>query len=84
MINEKAVRLLEQTIINLYDNIRLDNMSYDNDEFYYEFKSDVKVSENDFIELENSIHQLDNSCYVKLLRISGVYLNFPIFPNPPK
>ena len=73
MINEKAVRLLEQAIINKLGNVSLQNKKSDENEFYYEFKSDVKVSENDFIELENAIHQLDNSCYVKLLRISGVY-----------
>ena len=73
MINEKAVRLLEQAIINKLGNVSLQNKKSDENEFCYEFKSEVKVSENDFIELENAIHQLDNSCYVKLLRISGVY-----------
>ena len=48
-------------------------MSYNDDEFYYEFKSDEQVSENDFEKLENEIKKLDNSIYVKLLRISGVY-----------
>lgn len=75
MLNEKAVLLLEQIIKNKYDNIDMDSKYFDENEFYYEFKCEDKVSENDFVNLENKIHELDNSCYVKLLRISGVYYN---------
>ena len=74
-MNKKSCELLKQVINNLYDNIRLDNMSYDNDEFYYEFKSDIKISENDFNKLEDEMRKLDDSVFVKLLRISGVYYN---------
>lgn len=72
-MNKKCVELLKKVINNNYHNIRLDNMSYNDDEFYYEFKSDEQVSENDFEKLENEIRKLDNSIYVKLLRVSGVY-----------
>ena len=72
-MNKKCVELLKEVINNNYHNIRLDNMSYDDNEFYYEFKSDEQVSENDFEKLENEIKKLDGSVYVKLLRISGVY-----------
>lgn len=72
-MNKKCVELLKEVINNNYHNIRLDNMSYNDDEFYYEFKSDEQVSENDFEKLENEIRKLDNSIYVKLLRVSGVY-----------
>lgn len=72
-MNKKCVELLKEVINNNYHNIRLDNMSYNNDEFYYEFKSDEQVSENDFEKLENEIRKLDGNIYVKLLRISGVY-----------
>ena len=72
-MNKECVELLKEVINNNYHNIRLDNMSYNDDEFYYEFKSDEQVSENDFDKLENEIRKLDNSIYVKLLRVSGVY-----------
>ena len=72
-MNKECVELLKEVINNNYHNIRLDNMSYNDDEFYYEFKSDEQVSENDFEKLENEIRKLDNSIYVKLLRVSGVY-----------
>ena len=48
-------------------------MSCNDDEFYYEFKADEQVSENDFEKLENEIRKIDNDVYVKLLRVSGVY-----------
>ena len=75
MINEKAVLLLEQIIKDKYKNVKLDNKVFNEEEFYYEFKSDEKISENDFESLEKEINKLDNNCFVKLLRISGVYYN---------
>ena len=72
-MNKKCCELLKEVINKNYNNIRLDNMSYNDDEFYYEFKSDEQVSENDFEKLENEIKKLDSSIYVKLLKISGVY-----------
>jgi len=75
MINEKAVLLLEQIIKSKYKNVSLDNKVFNEEEFYYEFKVDDKISENDFELLESEINKLDNNCFVKLLRISGVYYN---------
>ena len=75
MINEKAVLLLEQIIKDKYKNVSLDNKVFNEEEFYYEFKIDEKISENDFESLEKEINKLDNNCFVKLLRISGVYYN---------
>lgn len=72
-MNKRCVELLKEVINNNYHNVRLDNMSYNDDEFYYEFKSDEEVSENDFEKLENEIKALVDSVYVKLLRVSGVY-----------
>ena len=72
-MNKKCCELLKEVIKNNYKNIRLDNMSYNDDEFYYEFKSDDQVSEKDFEKLENEIKQ--NNVYIKLLKISGVYYN---------
>ena len=74
-MNKRCVELLKEVINNNYHNIRLDNMSYNDDEFYYEFKSDEQVSENDFEKLENEIKALVDGVYVKLLRVSGVYFD---------
>lgn len=73
MMNEIAVSLLEKVIKDNYSNVRLDNKWSNNEEFYYEFKVDEKVSENQFEEFERNIHQMNDSCFVKLVRISGVY-----------
>ena len=72
-MNKKCCELLKEVINKNYKNIRLDNMSYNDDEFYYEFKADEQVSEKDFEKLESEIKQ--NNVYVKLLKISGVYYN---------
>ena len=72
-MNEKCCKFLKKVIYKKYHNIRLENMFFNDDEFYYEFKSDEPVSENDFSELEDEIQKIDNRLYVKLLRISGVY-----------
>ena len=72
-MNKKCCELLKEVINKNYNNIRLDNMSCNDDEFYYEFKADEQVSENDFEKLETEIRKIDNDVYVKLLRVSGVY-----------
>lgn len=72
-MNKKCVELLKEVIQKEYKNVRQDNMSYDDNEFYYEFNVDGQISENDFNYLEDEIKKLDNSVFVKLLRISGVY-----------
>lgn len=72
-MNEKAVSLLEKIIKENYSNVRLDNKWFNDEEFYYEFKVDEKVSENQFEQFEKKIHELDENCFVKLIRISGVY-----------
>ena len=70
---KNVVGLLKEVINKKYNNIRLDDMSYNDNEFYYEFKSDEVVSENEFEMLEVEMRKLDDSLLVKLLRISGVY-----------
>ena len=72
-MNKKCCELLKEVIDKNYSDIRLDNMSCNDDEFYYEFKADEQVSENDFEKLENEIRKIDSNVYVKLLRVSGVY-----------
>ena len=73
-MNNKCVKLLKQVINNNNKNVRLDKTIVNNDEFYYEFQSDISVSENDFIKIENEMKKLDNNIFIKLVRISGVYL----------
>ena len=73
-MNNKCVKLLKQVINNNYKNVRLDKIVVDKDEFYYEFQSDNSVSENDFVKIENEMKKLDKNLFIKLLRISGVYL----------
>ena len=72
-MNEKCCKLLKEVISKNYSNVRLDKMSYNNEMFYYEFKSDEQVSENDLEKLEDEIKKLDKNIYVKLIRVSGVY-----------
>ncbi len=72
-MNEKCVKLLKEVINKKYHNVRYDDMSFNDDEFYYEFKVDEQVSENDFEKIEKDINKIDSGVYVKLLRISGVY-----------
>ena len=73
MINEESVLLLEQVIKNKYKNVSLDSKNFNEENFYYEFKLENKISENDFNELEDEIRKLNSNIYVKLIRISGVY-----------
>ena len=72
-MNEKCCELLKEVINKNYNNIKLDKMFYNEEEFYYEFKSDGQVSENDFESLEKEMKKLNKNIYVKLLRVSGVY-----------
>ena len=74
MINERCSKLLQEVIREKYSNIECENIHVSDEEFYYEFKSDEVISENDFPMLEDEIRGKDN-VFVKLLRISGVYLD---------
>lgn len=71
MLNEKGVELLKQVIQEKYKNIRLDNAYADENEFYYEFKIDEQVSENDFDSLENEIRKLEKD----ILKLKKAYPN---------
>ena len=73
MINKEASILLKEAIIKKYKDVSLDNLYSDDNEFYYEFKVNDKVSENDFNELEDIMKSINDKYFVKLLRISGVY-----------
>ena len=73
MINEKGANLLKKVILEKYGNVRLENIVADENEFYYEFKANEEISENDLENLEELISKLDNQIFIKLLRVSGVY-----------
>ena len=75
MINEKGSKLLQEVIRNNYSNVVFESIGLKDEEFHYDFKCDEVISENDFEKLEEEIHKLDDDCFVKLLRISGVYLD---------
>ena len=75
MINEEYAELLQKVIQNNYKNIKHENISANEKEFYYEFKIEDKISENDFEKLEKEIRKLKKNAFVKLIRISGVYLD---------
>ena len=75
MINEKGSKLLQEVIRNGYSNVCYESIGIKDEEFYYDFKCDEVISENDFSKLEEEIHSLDDNVFVKLLRISGVYLD---------
>ena len=74
MINERCSKLLQEVIREKYSNVKYENIHVSDKEFYYEFKCDEVISENDFPVLEEEIRGKDN-IFVKLLRISGVYLD---------
>ena len=73
MINEKGANLLKEVILKKYRNVRLDNISADENEFYYEFKANEEISEKDLENLEKEIKQINSKIFIKLLRVSGVY-----------
>ena len=74
MINERCSKLLQEVIREKYSNVKYENIHVSDEEFYYELKCDEVISENDFPVLEEEIRGKDN-IFVKLLRISGVYLD---------
>ena len=73
MINERAVKLLQKYINEKYKKVELEDVSFDKDEFYYEFKISDRISENDLVNIEKELNKLDRNLYIKLIRISGVY-----------
>ena len=75
MINKEYAELLRKVIENNYKNIKYENINANEKEFYYEFKIEEKISENDFEKLEKEMKNLKKDAFVKLIRISGVYLD---------
>ena len=61
MINEKGSKLLQEVIRNNYSNVIYENIGFKDEEFYYDFKCDEVISENDFEKLCKKIKKF--SCY---------------------
>ena len=74
MLNKEGAELLKKVINNKYGKIELEKITADENEFYLDFKINQNIGENDFNELEKEI-QKEGNLYVKLLRISGVYID---------
>ena len=75
MLNEEGAKLLKKVIIKKYEKIELDNIVANENEFYFEFKIDKNIGESDLEELEKEIQRENDKIYVKLIRISGVYVD---------
>lgn len=73
MINEKGANLLKKVILKKYENVRLEKINADENEFYYEFKIDEEISEKDFENIEKEIKEINNEIFVKIIRVSAVY-----------
>ena len=72
-MNNEGSKILKEIIGYEYDVQDYENIVVNKDEFYYEFKSNRRVSENDFAYLERKVHEKNEKVFLKLLRISGVY-----------
>lgn len=72
-MNDIASKLLKEIINEEYNNVELENIVINEEDFYYEFKVNERVSENDFAYLERKVHERNKEVYLKLLKIGGVY-----------
>ena len=74
-MNKKCVEILKEILNKKFNDIIYYNIYYDDNKVYYEFKSENNLSESDFKGIEDEIYNIDNSLYVKLLRVSSVYID---------
>ena len=74
MLNEKGAELLKKVIIKKYGKVELEKIIADENEFHFDFKINRTIRENDFSELEKEV-QKESNLYIKLIRISGVYVD---------
>lgn len=74
MLNEKGAELLKKVIIKKYGKVELEKIVADENEFHFDFKINEAIGENDLEELEKEI-QKERNLYIKLMRISGVYVD---------
>lgn len=66
MINKESAELLKQVIHNNYKNIKYENINANEKEFYYEFKIEEKISENDFGKLEKETKKLKKRYFCQI------------------
>ena len=74
MLNEEGASLLKKVIIKKYGNPELEKIVANEDEFYFDFKINEAIGENDLVELEKEL-QKESKMFIKLIRISGVYVD---------
>lgn len=75
MLNEEGAKLLKKVIIKKYEKVELDNIVANENEFHFDFKINKNIGENDLEELEKELQKENDKIYVKLMRISGVYID---------
>ena len=68
-------KILKEVINKKYKNISLEKYQEKGNDFYYEFKTPDIVSEKDLEGLEKAINKLERNIIIKLIRVSGVYLD---------
>ncbi len=74
MINKQGAEALKEVINKKYKNVEFEKIEYDENEFYYDFKIIEPIGERELKKLEKEIQSISN-LYVKLIRISGVYID---------
>lgn len=74
MLNEEGAEFLKKVIIKRYGKIELEKIYADENEFHFDFKINESIGENNLKDLEKEIQQ-ESDLYIKLIRISGVYID---------
>ena len=74
MLNEEGAELLKKVIIKRYGKIEFEQIDADENEFHFDFKINESIGENNLKDLEKEIQQ-ESDLYIKLIRISGVYID---------
>ena len=74
MLNEEGAELLKKIIIKKYKKVDLAKIVADENEFYFDFKINETIGEKDLEDLEKEMEK-ESNLYIKLIRISGVYVD---------
>ena len=74
MLNKEGAELLKKVIIKKYGKVESEKITADENEFNFYFKINENIGENELNDLENEIKK-ERNIFVKLIRISGVYVD---------
>ena len=74
MLNKEGAELLKKVIIKKYGKVESEKITADENEFNFDFKINENIGENELNDLENEIKK-ESNIFVKLIRISGVYVD---------